>query len=85
MQHHAADQLDVEVAHPERAPARLTREREALVHQGVERLAVRGALAELVELLADLLVLEQLHLGLETVDPVDLLLELLELLALAYA
>ena len=56
VQHHAADQLDVEVAHLQRAPAGLAREREALEQQVVERLAVPAALAQLVGLLAQLLV-----------------------------
>jgi hypothetical protein len=82
---HAADQLDVEVAHAERAPPGLARKRERLEQEVVERLAACSPLPELVELLADLLVLEQLHLGLEIIDPRNLLLELLELLSLSYA
>ena len=85
MQHHAADQLDVEVAHAERAPAGLAAEREGLVEQVVERLAVAGALAQLVGLLAQLVVLEQLHLGLDGVDALDALLVVLELARLAHA
>ena len=85
VEHHAADQLDVEVAHVERAPAGLAAERERLVQQVVERLAVAGPLAQLVGLLAQLVVLEQLHLGLERVDARDALLVVLELARLAHA
>ena len=84
MQHHAADQLDVEMAHAERALARLTAEREGLGHEVVERLALAGALAQLIGLLEDLVVLEQLHLGLDCVDALDLALVALELPGLAH-
>ena len=43
----------------------LAAEREGLGQQVVERLAVAGALAQRVGLLAELVVLEQLHLGLD--------------------
>ena len=43
VQHHAADQLDVEVAHAHRARAGLAGEREALGQQVVEGLAVLAA------------------------------------------
>ena len=85
MQHHAADQLDVEVALAERALGGLAREREALEQQVVERLARERALAQRVVARAQLLVGVELQLGLEVVDPRDVLLELLELLALAHA
>ncbi len=71
VQHHAADQLDVEVALAERAPAGLAAERERLGQQVVERLAVAGALAQRVGLGAQLGVVEQLHLRLDAVDRVD--------------
>ena len=74
VQHHAADHLDVEVAHAERALAGLAAEREGLVEQVVQRLAVAGALAQGVGLLAQLVVLEQLHLRLDRVDARDALL-----------
>jgi hypothetical protein len=45
VEHHAADQLHVEVAHAHRAPADLPREREALGQEVVQRLAVTRALA----------------------------------------
>ena len=85
MQHHAADQLHVVVAHAQRALAGLAAERERLVQQVVERLAVARALAQRVGLLADLVILEQLHLGLDRVDALDALLVLLELTGLAHA
>ncbi len=39
VEHHAADQLHVEVAHVEHAPPCLAHERERLGHQGIERFA----------------------------------------------
>ena len=57
-----------------RALAGLAAEREGLVQQVVEGLAVARALAQRVGLLADLVVLEQLHLGLDRVDALDALL-----------
>ena len=83
MQHHAADQLDVEVAHPHVAPARLADDREALREQVVERLAAARAAAQLVHALAQLLVAIELELGLECVDHGDPLLVAAELLRLA--
>ena len=82
---HAADQLDVEVTHVERAPAGLTAERERLVQQVVERLPVARPLAQRVGLFAQLVVLEQLHLRLDRVDPGHAPLVLLELAGLAHA
>ena len=79
MQHHAADHLDVEVAHAERAAADLAHEREGLGQQVLERLAVAGALAQRVGVGAQLGVVEQLELGLPGVDPLDALGVLLEL------
>ena len=64
VQDHAADQLHVEVAHLHRAPADLARERERLGQQIVEVLALDRALAQLGELLPELVVLEQFELGL---------------------
>ena len=84
VQDHAADQLDVVVALAERPPARLAAERERLGQEVVERLAaLADALAQLVGVLADLGVVEQLHLGLEAIDRLDPLLVLAELLRLA--
>ena len=83
VQHHAADHLDVEVAHAHRAPRGLADDRERLGQQVVERLAVAGALAQRVGVRAQLVVVEQLELGLPAVDAVDALGVLLELLAFA--
>ena len=69
----------------ERALPRFADERERLREQVVERLAVAGALAQGVGLRAQLVVVEQLHLGLDLVDPRDRALELLELSPLADA
>ncbi len=74
VQDHAADHLDVEVAHAHGPPAGLAGQREGLEQQLVERLAVAGALAQLVGGLAQLLVVVELDLSLESVDPGDLLL-----------
>jgi hypothetical protein len=85
VEHHAPNQLDVEMAHVERAAACLTAEREGLVEQVVQRLSVASPLAQLVGLLAELVVLEQLHLRLERVDPGDAPLILLELARFAHS
>ena len=83
MEDHAADQLDVVVALPERALAGLAREREGLEEQVVELLAVEVALAQRLVARAQLVVRLELQLGLEVVDAGDVLLEGLELLGLA--
>ena len=83
VQHHAADQLHVEVAHRHRAAADLAREREGLRQQLVEVLARVRALAQLGELLAQLLVRGLLELRLPGVDPLDALGVGLELLGFA--
>ncbi len=46
VQHRGADQLHVEVAHPQHAPAGLAHHRERFRQQAVERLALAQALAE---------------------------------------
>ena len=73
MEDHAADQLDVEVAHPHRALAGLAHEREALGQQVVERLAAARPLAQLVGSLSQLDVGVMLELLLEAIDPADAL------------
>ena len=83
MQHHAADHLDVEVAHAHVRGASLAHEREGLGQQVVERLALARRARAGVGVRAQLVVLEQLELGLPGVDAVDALGVLLELLALA--
>ena len=72
VQHHAADQLDVEVAHVEHAPARLADDRERLRQEVVERLAVGEARLELRGLATQLFVGEFLDLRLFSVDGGDL-------------
>ena len=67
MQHDAADQLHVEVAHPERAQCRLAHHRERLRQQLIERRAVLQTLLELVGLGAQRLVREGLDVRLELV------------------
>ncbi len=52
MQHHAADELDVEVPHAQHAAAGFADEREGVGQQIVERLALVGAAAEIVAALA---------------------------------
>jgi hypothetical protein len=83
VQHHAADELHVEVAHAHGAPAGLADDRERLVQQVVERLAVLGALAQRGDALPELVVALELELGLVGVDARDALLVQLELLRLA--
>ena len=56
MEHHAADQLDIEMAHAQSAPACFADQREALIEEVVERLAVTCPFAKPVDGLADLLV-----------------------------
>ena len=72
VEHGAADELHVEVAHPERAHARLAHEREHLRHEIVERPPV---LAHLLLPLGgepgEVGVGERLHARLELVDPRD--------------
>ena len=85
VQHHAADQLHVEVAHAHRALARLAHEREAFVQQVLEALAAGGALAQLVGGLSQLGVGVVLQLGLESIDPSNPLFVDLELLRFAHA
>ena len=85
VQDHAADHLHVEVAHVQRAPARLADDRERLGQQLVERLALLGPLAQGGELRAQLVVVHQLELALPGVDLVDALGVLPELLAFAQA
>ena len=85
MQDHAADQLDVEMALAERAPAGLAREREGLVQEVLERLAVQMPFAQALVALAELVIRLQLELGLEGIDQLYVALEDLELLRLADA
>jgi hypothetical protein len=68
VQGHAADQLDVEVAHLQRPLARLADGGERLGQERVERLAGADAAAELFGLGAQLGVAQLLERGLERVD-----------------
>ena len=83
MKDHRADHLDVVVTLAERSLTRLAAERERLGHERLERLAVPAALAQRVGLGLQLVIVEELHLGLDLVDAANSLLELLELLTLA--
>ena len=85
VEHHAADQLHVEVPHAHRALARLAHEREAFVRQVVEAFAAGGALAQLVGGLSQLGVGVVLELGLESINPSNPLFVDLELLRFAHA
>ena len=85
VQHHPADHLHVEVAHLHRAAADLAHERERLGEQVEQLVAVARALAQRVGVGPQLVVVEQLELGLPGVDPVDALGVLLQLPGLAHA
>ncbi len=61
VEHHAADELHVEVAHAERAHGRLTHDGERLLEQVIERLAVLESRAELDRLGGELRVRERLQ------------------------
>ena len=80
---HAADQLDVEMAHAHRAPAGLADDREALAEHVVEVLSLLpDALAQRVHPAAQVGVGELHELGFLSTDGGDPLLVLAELLAL---
>ena len=78
VQHHSADQLDVEMAHLQRPLAGLANDGEGLRQNGVERLAVRDTLLELHRLRFQGLVAERRDLGFERVDLAHRRPELLE-------
>ena len=61
VQRHAADELHVEVPHPERAPCRLAHDRERLGQQVVKRFTLVQPGAELDRLLRQLLVRQRLQ------------------------
>ncbi len=84
VQHHAADQLHIEMAHRHRPPADLAGQREAFREQIVEVLAGLRALTQREELCLQLLVVGLLELRLPLVDPVDALGIRLELLGFAH-
>jgi hypothetical protein len=79
VQHHAADQLHVVVAHVERPPAALADQREGVDEDVVERRAVVELLLEVAGLGLELGVRQRLHLRLELADLHHLGLELLDL------
>ncbi len=84
VQHHAADHLNVEVAHAHRAPTGLAGDREGLRKHVLERRAfVLHALLQLLETLAQRVVALLLKLLLEGPDRSDSLLVALELFFLA--
>ncbi len=68
VERHAADQLDVEVAHLQGALARLAHRGEGLGQDRVERFAAGDALAELEGLVAQRLVAQGREAGLQGVD-----------------
>jgi hypothetical protein len=74
MQHHAADQLYVEVTHAERAPARLPYRGESFRHQFVKLRTPIQAISELGCLLPQSTVAERLEVLLEFIDALDVLL-----------
>ena len=71
MQHHAADELDVEMPLAERAARRLADGREGRREEIVERLASGQRLAEFLGPRAQRLVGQRLDLGLQRVDFID--------------
>ena len=68
VQHDAADELNVERAHAQHAPACLARDRKGLGQQIVQRLAVLESLLEFVRLCAKLLVRQGGRLVAECLD-----------------
>ncbi len=71
VQHHAADQLHVEMAHLHHAFAGLAADREGFGQQRLERFAAGVALAELFGHAAQLVVRQRFELRLQRVDPLD--------------
>ena len=71
MQHHAAEQLHVEVPHSDGSHRSLAHGRKGLAHEIVERFALVQTFTETRRLAAQLLVAHFLHLGLKRVDAGD--------------
>ena len=71
VQTHAADELDIEVAHAEHAARALAHDGKGLRQQVVERLARRQPLLELRRHADELVIRQPLHLRLERIDAVD--------------
>jgi hypothetical protein len=78
MQNHAADQLNVEMAHSEDATRGLASHGEGFLQDVVLGLAARQALAELRGLGAQRAVVEGLEIGLQGGDPICPLAELFD-------
>ena len=79
MQDHAADHLNIEVAHAEGADGAFANDREGLFKDVVQALAIIEAASEFVCLGLQFAVRERLHLGLQRVDPLDALAHRLDL------
>src|SRR5690606_9971876 len=75
VEHHAADQLDVVVAHAEEATPAFATDSERFNQQGVQRFARGEALAELSGWSPQLFMCHALALGLKRIDRIDLRLE----------
>ena len=71
VQHHAAHELHVEVAHPDGAPRRLAARGEGLGQERLELVRVGEPLSQLVGHAAQLDVGQRLHRGLEGIDRLD--------------
>jgi hypothetical protein len=71
VQHHAADHLDVEVAHAQGTHPGFANDRKGFGQQGIERFAIGVALAELVGLGAQGIVAQGLQGRFERVDTLD--------------
>ena len=78
VQDHAADQLHVEVAHPEHPDGGFAADRERLRQQLVQRFALADAPTELFGLGLQRLIGEPLHLRFQRIDLLDDAVELLE-------
>ena len=70
VQHHAADQLHVEVTHAEHTFTRFTHGRERFRDQAFQRFAFFQALAELIGFRFQFIVRELLKIGLHLIDDV---------------
>ena len=87
MEDHSADELHIEVAHAHGPLARLADESEAFLEQVVERLRVvpAGPFTKGIGSSAQLGIVEQFKLSFPSSNALNALLELLVLLAFAYA
>ena len=71
VQAHAADELNVEVAHAEHAARTLADDSKSFGQDIVKRLTIREALTELVGVSRQLVIRESLHLRLQCIDLLD--------------